>query len=163
MRQLIIAVVVFEIQQCKYEARENIKLAIRMNSLIAITIILIVSFFLDLTRGISTRSWCQHLLTLPLWQFGTLYYAYLRPGHSSIDRGRGDALRRQLIHIIMRYWLFFEGFNREWRNSIEIFNWELREGTISSVLPWFCQRIGFYATKVMTSNRLQQSQRWEVL
>ena len=173
MRQLIIAVVVFEIQQCQYRAIKNIKLAIKMNTLIVI--IMIMFLFIDLTIDVSTRSWLQNLVTLSPWQFGTLYCAHLQTHHSWIDRG--DALRRRLIHIIMRYWLFdrknrfipfyhhiaqgfvdmslFQGFNREWRHSIGIYNWELREGIISSVLPWFCQRIGFYSTKVMTSNKLQ--------
>ena len=75
MRQLIIAVVVFEIQQCKYKAIENIKLATRINTPILITMIMFL--FVDLTIGISTRSWLQNLATLPPWQFGTLYCAHL--------------------------------------------------------------------------------------
>jgi len=49
MRQLLIAVVVFEIQQCKYKAIENIKLAIKINTLIAIAIIMIMFLSVDLT------------------------------------------------------------------------------------------------------------------
>ena len=48
MRQLINAVVVFEIQQCKYKATEDIKLAIRIKTLI--TIIMIVLLSVDLTK-----------------------------------------------------------------------------------------------------------------
>ena len=59
MRQLLIAVVVFEIQQCKYKAIENIKLAIKINTLIAIIIIMFLSVDLSillLDHGFKTSS-----------------------------------------------------------------------------------------------------------
>ena len=71
----MIAVVLFEIQQCQYKAIENIKLAMNMNTLIVI--IMIMFLFVDITVGISTRSLLQNLVTLPPWQFGTLYCAHL--------------------------------------------------------------------------------------
>ena len=59
MRQLINAVVVFEIQQCKYKGIENIKLAIKSKTLIEIMITMFLSVDLTillLDHGFKTSS-----------------------------------------------------------------------------------------------------------